>query len=227
MKTSYLFSTLGAITLVAAAPALEPMKISERQDADNCPYQYYIDIMLGVLNVHRANHSVADLAWNQTLATAAQYTTDNGPVLVHDNAGTGWGQNQYAWYSSDPSDPRLTNQAAIDSWYNGEFRNYDAYGEASLLTDGEFSPPPAIPGGVYGHLTQVIWKDTATVGCGTSGRLTDDGIQGYFTVCNFYPPGNWVTSPTSWVDNVLAPLGNDVVENVCGAIHFVPPSPDS
>lgn len=64
----------------------------------------------------------------------------------------------YAWYSSDPSDPGLTSQAAIDSWYNGEFRNYDAYGEASLLADGESSPPPAIPGGVYGHMTQLIWK---------------------------------------------------------------------
>lgn len=72
--------------------------------------------------------------------------------------GTGWGQNMYAWYSSDPADPGLTSQAAIDSWYNGEFRNYDAYGDAGLLADGESSPPPAVPGGVYGHFTQVIWK---------------------------------------------------------------------
>lgn len=84
MKTSYLVSTLGAISIVAAAPALEPMKISERQDSADCPYQYYIDIMLGVFNAHRANHSVADLVWNETLATAAQFTTDNGAVLVHD-----------------------------------------------------------------------------------------------------------------------------------------------
>jgi len=84
MKTSYLVSALGAITIAAAAPALESMKLSERQDNSDCPYQYYIDIMLGVMNVHRANHSVDDLVWNQTLATAAQYTVDNGPVLVHD-----------------------------------------------------------------------------------------------------------------------------------------------
>lgn len=226
MKTAYLASTLCAATFVAAAPALQAIKLSERQTTEECFQMVYIDIMLDVINVHRANHSVDDLVWNQTLATAAQHTVENGPVNVHDNSGTGWGQNMYAWYSSDPSDPGLTSQAAIDSWYNGEFRNYDAYGEASLLADGESSPPPAIPGGVYGHMTQLIWKNTATVGCGTAPRLTDDGTQGYFTACNFYPPGNWVTGPTSWVDNVLAPLGNDVVEGVCAGIHFTPPAPE-
>jgi uncharacterized protein YkwD len=84
MKATYLASIACAATFVAAAPALQSMKLSERQTTEECFQMVYIDIMLDVINVHRANHSVDDLVWNQTLATAAQYTVENGEVNVHD-----------------------------------------------------------------------------------------------------------------------------------------------
>lgn len=86
MKAIYLASTLCAAIFVAAAPAPapHPMQLSERQTDDECHQMDYIQIMLYVINAHRANHSVDDMVWNQTLATAAQDTVENGPVLVHD-----------------------------------------------------------------------------------------------------------------------------------------------
>ena len=39
-----------------------------------------------------------------------------------------------------------------------------------------------------GHYTQIIWRNTLTVGCG--GALGSDGL--YRFVCNYSPPGNYI-----------------------------------
>ena len=75
--------------------------------------------------------------------------------------GTGWGQNLYNAYSTDPNDISLLGWNAINWWYNGEFSNYDTYGDASLLdledNPDDWEPPPAAPGLIFGHFTQTVW----------------------------------------------------------------------
>jgi len=49
----------------------------------------------------------------------------------------------------------------------------------------------------WGHFSQVVWKGSKNVGCYTA-DCSKNGIKGlegyniapYFTVCNYYPPGN-------------------------------------
>lgn len=48
----------------------------------------------------------------------------------------------------------------------------------------------------WGHFSQIVWKDTKTVGCATvhcPNGLANTGstVSPYFTVCNYGPPGNY------------------------------------
>lgn len=47
----------------------------------------------------------------------------------------------------------------------------------------------------YGHMTQIVWKGTASVGCATQycpyGLANAGGIEPYFTVCNYKDPGEF------------------------------------
>jgi uncharacterized protein YkwD len=64
------------IALATAGPA-------KRQTID-CTTAAYSDIILTGFNVHRANHSVPDFTWNDTLASFAETTATTGTVGVHD-----------------------------------------------------------------------------------------------------------------------------------------------
>ena len=72
------------------------------------------------------------------------------------SSGQGFGQNLY-YGGGDGYD---TPGDAISWWYNGEIENYNTYGTDALINIGAgiLSPPPAQPGLVYGHFTQVVWK---------------------------------------------------------------------
>ena len=44
-----------------------------------------------------------------------------------------------------------------------------------------------------GHYTQLVWKNTTRVGCGAvncDNSHVANGIDGWFTVCEYNPPGN-------------------------------------
>lgn len=47
-----------------------------------------------------------------------------------------------------------------------------------------------------GHFTQLVWKDTTTVGCGR--RLC--GTRGWYLVCEYWPRGNVVGEFSDEVD---------------------------
>ncbi|KAI9729249.1 MAG: hypothetical protein M1834_007041 [Cirrosporium novae-zelandiae] len=156
-------------------------------------------------NVHRANHTDSDLTWNSTLASIAA-TIASSCVYEHDTTtgGGGYGQNIAGGVATVN-----IGQAISNLFYNSEVGYYtDLYGEDSPdMTNFES----------WGHFSQIVWDTTETVGCATqycSGGLKDSdgndmGVEPYFTVCNYYPAGNWAGEYTA----VHSSLGRPTVSS--------------
>lgn len=154
-------------------------------------------------NVHRANHSAPDLTWNETLAATAEKI---GQLCSYEHMmtmdGGGYGQNIAAGVKADNVSAVIT-----ELFYNGEEQAYaDAgnYGKpANEFDNSNFH--------VWGHMTQIVWTNTTSVGCATvdcsAGGLANTGgnVAPYFTVCNYYPPGNY---EGEYENSVLAPRGD-------------------
>jgi uncharacterized protein YkwD len=158
----------------------------------------YSKILLDAHNVHRANHSdTGPMTWDAKLAKAAQTVADRC-VTEHDrtvdasNWEMSYGQN---WASAGISDGSYTEDgsAVHDQWYNNEFGMFESlFGKDYSGSLGE-----------WGHLTQVVWRDSKQVGCGTKKCGTDS-----ITFCNYYPPGNF---NSDYKNNVGMPLGKPTV----------------
>jgi len=166
-------------------------------------------------NVHRANHSAADLTYSNELAAVAQQIASSC-VYAHDTTvqsttGNGvYGQNIAAGLTADEVTDVITNL-----WYNAEVNAYSPYyGQAN--PGGNFND--------YGHFTQVVWQGTTVVGCATqdcsAGGLANVGpnVPPYFTVCNYYEAGNY---GGEYADNIDAPLGFPTVTGDYGVADSV------
>ncbi|KIY53243.1 PR-1-like protein, partial [Fistulina hepatica ATCC 64428] len=155
----------------------------------------YETVVLYQHNIHRANHSASDFVWNSTLASIAQ---EIGETCIYEHntevGGGGYGQNIGAGWSAAEVGAMIT-----DAMYNDEMMNFqDLYGEANPnMTNFEH----------WGHFSQIVWKNSASVGCATvlCDELENFGSNSSFTVCNFYPAGNYAGE---YGDNVGEPLGD-------------------
>ncbi|KAK4514445.1 Ribosome biogenesis protein [Mucor velutinosus] len=121
-------------------------------------------------NTFRERHNVNPVRWDTTLARHAQYwahqcywgySDDRRPYHDHCGENIGYGQ------------PSIS--AAIKEWYNLEIENYGFQDGASW--NGE----------EVRHFTQVVWEETTRIGCA---EAYCDDMNGYYYVCNYYPPGN-------------------------------------
>jgi uncharacterized protein YkwD len=115
----------------------------------------------------RAKHCAPPLAWSNDLAAVAQkwadHLRDAGCAFEHSQ--TDYGENLAAG-----TDGTLDADAVVGMWY-GEIDKYD-------FKRGGFSMET-------GHFTQVVWRATSRVGCGTS---ECKGMT--IWVCNYDPAGN-------------------------------------
>ena len=119
-------------------------------------------------NLARAEVGVGPLSWNHTVAAYAQGYANNRSVdcsLVHSHGP--YGEN-LAWSSGD-----LTGEEAVGLWVE-EKANY-SYRSNSCV------------GGECKHYTQVVWHDSAWLGCA---KVKCDNNGGTFVTCNYDPPGN-------------------------------------
>lgn len=160
-------------------------------------------------NVHRANHSSPEVTWDSKIAGYAGQTAAKC-VFGHDmDVGDGgYGQNIAMWAVSsgaeDLGEAGAIKMATTDMWYNGEIRNFRSewYGQKS---------PDMSNFDTWGHYTQVIWKGTTKLGCAVQfcpdGQMVD-GMDAWYMVCNYGPPGNIFDH---YAENVLAPLGEPTV----------------
>lgn len=98
--------------------------------------------------------------------------------------GGGYGQNIAAGVEANNISAIITNL-----FYNGEVGWFDGlYGQAQ---------PSMNNFELWGHFSQIVWKDTSHVGCATQdcsaqglGGVTSD-VSPYFTVCNYKSPGQF------------------------------------
>ena len=146
-------------------------------------------------NDYRAAHKTPALAWDDTLAAAADAYASKC-VYAHDaDRGAGIGENIYASGSSQPLSATDVSWggASTTAWYN-EIKDWNFATSASK-------------GGVTGHFTQVVWKASTKLGCGVAscpGMLMANSI---FVVCRYSPQGNFkcptCTPPSTYDLNVL------------------------
>lgn len=137
-----------------------------------------MDRVLEESNVYRCMHGVPALAWSDDIAMSAQTWANRGTcdTLKHDPSWDG-GENIY-WASPAPAPSDW--YTAVDSWYS-EIKK----------THGGLVPSydPDV-----GHYTQLVWKASRNLGCGTcKGTI----------VCRYTPAGN---VQGEFQSNVLAPI---------------------
>ncbi len=123
----------------------------------------FTSAILNSTNFFRTEHNASWIGWNTTIADfAGSYLESDGDCSFA-HSGRPYGE-KIALGCSDAA-------SCVDLW--GDERadyNYDSPGFAEDT----------------GHFTQLVWKDTTSVGCGR--RLC--GSSGWFLVCEYWPRGN-------------------------------------
>lgn len=185
-------------------PEATPEQTQETEVVDSAPAGSAQAASLNAHNVHRTNHSAPAVTWDSNLASYAQQLTDTCNYH-HDTkiGGGGYGQNiaMSASTGTLPGDADALQRAITGLWYNDEFNWYPSFGANPDMTNFE----------KWGHLSQIVWASTTTIGCAISycdpGKLAD-GMKGWFVVCNYGPAGN---VPGAYATNVKVPKGNAIV----------------
>jgi hypothetical protein len=177
-----------------------------------------LEEMLDRHNKYRCKADVPLLQWDDAAATFAQEHANKGK-FEHSRRenrivnGEQCGEN-IAWGM-----PTYSGVQSTDAWYN-EITETGSEGDTGY---GLVGGSPASPRGT-GHYTQVVWKDSTKLGCGTA---KSDG--GDLWVCVYCPAGNFGGMYDS---NVLAPTKSDAecsdsdrVDIADGASPTPPPTP--
>lgn len=114
--------------------------------------------------------ALAPLGWSAAAASTAEAWA-NGCMFQHDPS-AGFGENIYAAIGTP------TGTDVVDSWAS-EVSSYDYAANTCA--------------GTCGHSTQIVWRDTTSVGCAIAACTTNSPFGGgawTFVVCDYDPPGN-------------------------------------
>lgn len=156
--------------------------------------------LLAQHNAYRAKHGSPPLVWSDVIAADAgewisqcKYGHGGGPP----RSKTPEGENLFASGGAPPMGTYIT--MASNNWYH-EIKDYN-YKSPTL--DG-------IGGASVGHFTQLIWKETTTIGC--AAHHCGKGLKGFwdstsssiYVGCRYSPPGN-IASVPQLLTNVLPP----------------------
>jgi hypothetical protein len=125
----------------------------------------FTSAILNSTNTYRLQHSASNVTYNTTLSRfASAYLSSVKDSCNFAHSGGPYGENLALGY------PDVVT--SIDAW-GDERRNYN-------FKDPGFSEET-------GHFTQLVWKNTTTVGCG---RVECGQGKGWYLVCEYWPRGN-------------------------------------
>ncbi|GLC52911.1 hypothetical protein PLESTB_000687300 [Pleodorina starrii] len=157
-------------------------------------------------NAYRARHRAPPLSWNSELAESSEawaldLASKQGCRTVHSTDYT-FGENLYAM-KRFPKPIDGSCKTVVGDWYN-EVLSFN-FSTPRLFADNA--------GKGMGHFTQLVWRATTSVGCGTalvdfpvafpSGTVRTGGCK--VVVCRYLPPGNMPTE-SAFALNVLPPV---------------------
>ncbi|CAF1292407.1 unnamed protein product [Rotaria sp. Silwood1] len=126
-------------------------------------------------NEFRARHGVPPLVLKDEITRKAQayaqYLTENN-LFEHSTNRDNLGENLYTMSSSEPLTNKSLGMDATQSWYD-EIKSYDFNNPGFSMETG--------------HFTQVIWKNTSSLGVGVA--FSDNGRR-VVVVAQYGPAGN-------------------------------------
>jgi pathogenesis-related protein 1 len=135
-----------------------------------------VQAILAAHATERARVGVPALTWSPRLATLAREWAQHlcararhGRAVLEHRRSPRVGENLFWQGGGDP--PSITT--AVQSWAD-ERRFFD-------VRTG------ACRGGMCGHYTQLVWRNTTSVGCASASCGAN-----HFWVCDYDPPGNWI-----------------------------------
>jgi pathogenesis-related protein 1 len=140
--------------------------------------------MVAAHNQWRSEVGVPAVRWSDDLGDAAQRWAEHlrrfTSCIPEHSRTPSLGENLYRaspvrWRDGRTERQRVTPTEVVERW-GGEKRFFDHPSNRCQ------------PGKVCGHYTQVVWRDSAEVGCGMA--ICADASQVW--VCNYRPPGNYV-----------------------------------
>ncbi|KAF8714012.1 hypothetical protein HU200_028003 [Digitaria exilis] len=167
-----LYSSAKALCLALAMAMAVATVLVTPCTAQNSP-QDFVDLH----NAARAEVGVGEVTWDDTVAAFAQswaehLAGDGGCGLQH-SSGSGYGENLYGGPGGD-----WTAEGAVGLWV-AEKQWYDHDSNTCSAPEGDTCL----------HYTQVVWRDSTTIGCGRAECGGDAG--GVIISCNYNPPGNF------------------------------------
>ena len=172
-NNNLLVTIIMCVALVAAAILTVPSSVLQVSYAQM--NQDLANEILAVHNRERTAVGVSPLTWNDNLAadaqTWAQHISTTGQ-FIHDPESPG-GENIAGFNPSmGVSAPGEGQSLWVDEKQNWQ---------GGVLTPENWYPT--------GHYTQMVWKDTQEVGCGTA---SGDGHPFSILVCRYNPNGNFM-----------------------------------
>jgi hypothetical protein len=184
-------SSVAAPTSISSSAAPSATPAQNGQTHLSGPQQAFlssgVDYQNAILyhhNAARANHNAAPLVWNASCAANAQLAANMCNFAHYIPPNVANGQNLFTVSGSAFN----VTAGITESWYKSEFPPMQPYFGQASLPDSVFHQ--------VGHLTQVVWQGTTSVGCVSLDCGTRMKVNGQtstlnkFTVCNYYPPGN-------------------------------------
>ena len=125
-------------------------------------------------NLYRHQHNASTLVWNSSLATSSAAWS----------AACHWGHSQNRWYGENLAAGFSNVSDAVEAWAV----------ESALYS---YSHPGFSE--ATGHFTQVVWRNTTSVGCGRANCKAAGIVPGWYLTCRYWPAGNVAGE---YVDNV-------------------------
>ncbi|KAK5093610.1 hypothetical protein LTR70_004579 [Exophiala xenobiotica] len=151
--------------------------------------------LLNSTNLYRYQHNASYIPWNDTLAAyAATYSAQC--IWAHSYGPQGYGENLARGYTDITS--------AVDAWGNERaLYNFGSPSSSSSSSSSGDSDSDSVTGFTEetGHFTQLVWKDTQSVGCAVFACDGKNGVGGHMLVCEYWPPGN-IQGTTAKTKNV-------------------------